>query len=424
MVNRPIHQYTNTPIIPSSPTMNHPSTATRRNAWERLGWIWSAIFYIALILPTLIALFDAEVSAIDRRWIIGLSVLSSLWHWFGIRLMYQQSSGPRPRSLYTILYLLVAIALWDGLVNRHPIFFFTIGGLFSQLFFLLPLSRAIPGSILFSALVAYENGVELAWNDLALWAFVFSSVVAVLVALWISAIIRQSSQRQELIEQLRQTQADLAAAERQAGVLQERQRLSHEIHDTLAQGFISIVMHLEAAEQALTTDPDRHLHHLHEARQTARDNIAQARRVVQDLRPEPLEEDPLPVAIQQTVQKWSDSCGIAAAAHITGAITSLHPEAEVTLLRATQEALANIRKHAQATQVTVTLSYMGDMVTLDVQDNGVGMNGSAAATDAGGYGLIAMRERVSQLQGSLLIESEPGEGTTLVIQLPIDRATT
>jgi len=404
--------------------MNHPSTTTRRNAWERLGWIWSLIFYIALILPTLITVFDSDTTAVDLRWIITLSVLSGVWHWLGMRLLYRQISGPRPRPLYTVLYFLIAIALWYGLVNRHPIFFFTIGGLVSQIFFLLPLSWAIPGSILFSALVAYESGVELAWNDLTLWAFVFSSVVAVLVALWISAIIAQSMQRQELIEQLRQTQADLAAAERQAGVLQERQRLSHEIHDTLAQGFISIVMHLEAAEQALVSDPERHLHHLHEARQTARDNIAQARRVVQDLRPEPLEEDPLPVAIQQTVQKWSDSCGIAAAANITGAITSLHPEAEVTLLRATQEALANIRKHAQATEVTVTLSYMGDMVILDVQDNGVGMNGVAAATHAGGYGLIAMRERIAQWHGSLLVESEPGEGTTLVIQLPIDGATT
>ena len=404
--------------------MNHPSTPTKRNAWERLGWIWSVIFYIALILPTLVAVFDPEVAVVDLRWIIGLSVLSGGWHWLGMRLLYRHISGPRPRPLYTILYFLMAIALWDGLVNRHPVFFFTIGGLFSQLFFLLPLSWAIPGSILFSALVAYESGVELAWNDVTLWAYVFFTVVAVLVALWINAIIAQSTQRQELIEQIRQTQADLAAAERQAGILQERQRLSHEIHDTLAQGFISIVMHLEAAEQALATDPQRHLHHLHEARQTARDNIAQARRVVQDLRPEPLEEDPLPVAIQQTVQKWSDSCGIAAAAHITGAITPLHPEAEVTLLRATQEALANIRKHAQASEVTVTLSYMGDMVLLDVQDNGVGLNGSAAAAHAGGYGLIAMRERVAQLHGTLLIESEPGEGTTLVIQLPIDGATT
>jgi signal transduction histidine kinase len=207
---------------------------------------------------------------------------------------------------------------------------------------------------------------------------------------------------------------------RQTGVLQERQRLAHEIHDTLAQGFTSIVMHLEAAEQALPPEHPTVQRHLDLARKTARKSLTQARRVVQALRPEPLEQASLPEAINRVVARWSEESSIPAHTTLTGDPQPLHPEVEVTLLRVTQEALANVRKHAQAGQVNVTLSYMADVIVLDVQDDGVGMN-HTPVTDAtsGGFGLTAMRERVEQLHGSLLIESVPGEGTTLVVEIPL-----
>ena len=209
---------------------------------------------------------------------------------------------------------------------------------------------------------------------------------------------------------------------KQTGVLQERQRLAHEIHDTIAQGLISIVTHLEAAEQAL---PQAELptlrHHFEHARRTARESLTQARRVVNDLRPQALEEAPFLEAIRRLVTTWSSESGIAADLHITGDSQRLPPQIEITLLRVTQEALANVQKHAQASQVHVSLSYMDEMIALDVQDDGIGMGNSASerAPSAGGFGLTAMRERVEQWHGSLLLESAPGEGTTLVIQVPI-----
>ena len=106
---------------------------------------------------------------------------------------------------------------------------------------------------------------------------------------------------------------------------------------------------------------------------------------------------------------------------VTGTHVHLHPEAETTLIRAVQESLANVQKHAQASSAQVTLSYMPDVLMLDVYDNGIGLDQASRPVKGGGYGLIAMRQRVSQVGGSLTIESEPNGGTTVVVQLPIQR---
>ncbi len=210
----------------------------------------------------------------------------------------------------------------------------------------------------------------------------------------------------------------------QAAVLDERQRLAREIHDTLAQGFTSIVMHLEAAEGALPGELPAVQQHLDQARRTARESLAQARRLVWALRPAILEHTSLPAAVERVVARWMAESGITAQATITGTACPLPPEAEIALLRAVQEALTNVRKHARASQVAVTLSYMGDLVVLDVQDDGVGfapaeVRAPPAAGTIGGFGLSAMRERVEQLGGTLLVESVPGEGTTLVVEIPV-----
>jgi signal transduction histidine kinase len=225
-----------------------------------------------------------------------------------------------------------------------------------------------------------------------------------------------SAQAATALENLR-----LVEEGRQIGVLAERQRLAREIHDTLAQGFTSIVMHLEAAEQALPANHETALSHIDWARGTARESLAEARRVVWALRPDILEGASLPQAIEHLVGRWSEESGVTASADVTGTTRPLPTHAEATLLRATQEALANVRKHARARNVAVTLSYMMDMVALDVRDDGVGFDPAPRGNGdvEGGFGLAAMRERVEQQGGRLIVESAPGEGATLVVELPI-----
>jgi signal transduction histidine kinase len=239
---------------------------------------------------------------------------------------------------------------------------------------------------------------------------------------WVSGIILQSEQRRELIRQLRETQEELARSERKAGILSERQRLAGEIHDTLAQGFTSIVMLLEAAEAIM---PDEHpaLEYLEQARRTGRESLEQARRLVWELRPQALEHASIADALKRTLFNWAHDTGLEVEFNQTGENLNLHPQVEITLLRTLQEALANVRKHARASRVSITLSFIGGLVVLDVQDDGEGFVPDdvlqAQAAPSHGYGLIAMRERLAKVNGRQIVESPPGGGTTLVVQIPV-----
>lgn len=397
------------------------------DVWERWGWIWSAIFYISLAASVLLVLPDTESDRSNFGLMLVLVVASALWHPVGAWYLVRRYPDFRERPVIMGGYLFVAFALWWGLLNLHDAFYFMLFGLYGQIFTYLSIRLAIPTAILISAFMTFVQFTDAETGELisspVFLIFVGATVVGVLIALWLSAIISQSAQRQQLIEQLEATQKELAQAEREAGILTERQRLGREIHDTLAQGFTSIVMHLEAAEQALPPEAGTAQHHVDEARKVARDSLAEARGMVWSLRPSRLEENTLAEAIERVVKQWSSSTGIQAGTLITGEALSLHPQAEVALLRAVQEGLANIQKYASASEVMATLSYLDDVVLLDVQDNGVGFDvDRIAGTRPGlnsGYGLRAMQERVSQLGGTMTIESAVGEGTTLALEIPV-----
>lgn len=229
-------------------------------------------------------------------------------------------------------------------------------------------------------------------------------------------LLRETKAREEL----EATRRELEQTSRQAGVLEERQRLAREIHDTLAQGFASIVVQLEAAEAASQNETSG-LQHIEQARSSAREGLSEARRMVWALRPEILEDNSLPEAIQRFLRRWQEESRIQAQLTVTGEPSQLHPEAEVNLLRVIQEALSNVRKHSRAKRVSVTLSYLDDLLLLDIQDDGVGLpvSGPAGQGASGSFGLRSMRERVEALGGQMTVESEPGQGTTLAISLPV-----
>ncbi|MBE7534012.1 MAG: sensor histidine kinase [Chloroflexi bacterium] len=399
-------------------TNHHQQT----DVWVKWDWLWTTIFYASVAVSTFFMLVD------DGRdgtvWLpLALTAVLLLWHGVGLWFAYRGSKNQEARPYLQFFIILGDIGLWFVLVNFSPAYYFVLAGLFSQIFRQLPIPYAIAATLLLITAIIYqqssEAGQSVSLDNPIVWIYLFAGASSILLGVWMSAIIDQSMQRRQLIEQLERTQAELAATKRHEGMLEERQRLAREIHDTLAQGFTSIVMHLEAAEQAMPDQPETAQKHLEQARTTARASLEQARRVVQDLRPGMLENQSLPDAIRRTAVRWQEETNIPVTTTVTGTSTALHPDMEVTLLRAVQEALNNIRKHARATAVQITLSYMADVVILDVQDNGVGINGAAPSSLSGGYGLQAMRERAAQLGGAVEIESVPGEGTTVVVSIPI-----
>ena len=249
--------------------------------------------------------------------------------------------------------------------------------------------------------------------------------LALLIAVFVNAISRQSEQRRDALAQLAATRAELAESARQTGVLAERERLARELHDTVAQGFASVVTQLESAEQALEPfdglrAPDVVVarEHLGRARRTARESLTEVRRSVRALRPDLLEGSTLAEALDRLVREWSAEAGVPAETRVTGQPGPLSAETELALFRATQEALTNIGRHAAATRAVVSLSYLGGTVTLDIDDDGVGFTGPARPGLDRGFGLVGMRERVEAAGGELIIESSPGQGTTVAVSVP------
>jgi signal transduction histidine kinase len=210
----------------------------------------------------------------------------------------------------------------------------------------------------------------------------------------------------------------LVARAHEAGTLDERQRMAREIHDTLAQGLTGIVTQLQAAERATQrspADPDGLQRHLAAATRLARDSLTEARRSVDALRPEPLEGCRLSEALAGVAERWSALNGIPAQVTTTGTARPIDAEAEFALLRAAQESLANVARHAHATRVGLTISFMENEVALDVRDDGVGFDPAAVGH---GFGLVAMRQRIARLSGRLQVESEPGGGTAVSACVP------
>ncbi|WP_205650368.1 sensor histidine kinase [Actinoplanes solisilvae] len=193
--------------------------------------------------------------------------------------------------------------------------------------------------------------------------------------------------------------------------------MAREIHDTLAQGLAGILTQLQAAQQS----PPQRDRHVSNAVSLARESLVEARRTVDAVEPSLLAEARLPEAIGEVARRWSSVYGVTAVLTTTGDARPMHAEVEVTLLRVAQEALANVAKHASAGRVGLTLSYMEDLVTLDVRDDGVGFDPSRRRTagfGSGGFGLVGMRQRVQRVAGRLAIESEPGAGTAISVAVP------
>jgi signal transduction histidine kinase len=381
--------------------------------------------YVTLAVASVLSLARSPDSAGDRLVTAGLVVVAALWVYLGY------TRAPRPRQAHQvrmIAYFIGLLAIASVLALREYLFFiFLITGFFHALV-LRPWPVLIAGVFATSVLV---NTVIGGFPTNAEWWTIYVVIIVVQTlaigggGLLSERMAEQSEQRRLAVAQLEAAleenaglHAQLLAQAREAGVLDERQRMAGEIHDTIAQGLTGIVTQLEAAEQARDR-PEEWQRHVRNAASLARDSLSEARRSVEGSRPERLEVARLPEALAEVAREWSAINGVPVEVVTTGDVQPLHAEVEVALLRTAQEALANVGKHARASRAGLTLSYMGDVVTLDVRDDGVGFDVPAESGGRGaGFGLSAMRQRVNRVSGTLAIESELGAGTAISARVP------
>jgi signal transduction histidine kinase len=351
----------------------------------------------------------------DERWgaTLAVVVLAAAWLPLLIPLLPRRVAHPWPAAGYYAGFLAAASVL----VARDETFtgFASFG--YPLAFVLFPARWGFFAVAATAVLPMLASGSD---SRTPTWVLVASVAGPLLYAAWFvgaeSEKRRKTNVRLEAaLEENAGLHTRLVAKAREAGVLDERQRLAREIHDTLAQGLTGIVMQLAAAD-----GPDRD-RRLEQARTLARDSLGEARRAVQALRPEPLAAAGLPEALSDLARRVTGTSGVPVRLETTGDARPLLPELEVTLYRVAQEALANAEKHAKASRIVLTLSYSDDVVLLDVVDDGAGFRPGDRG-DGTGFGLEAMRQRVRRVAGKLSIESSPGEGTAVSAQVPAIQA--
>ncbi len=210
--------------------------------------------------------------------------------------------------------------------------------------------------------------------------------------------------------------ARLGEQARQAAVLEERNRIARDIHDTLAQGFTGVVVNLEAATRTLRKHNfESALEHIEHARQLAQAGLAEARLSVRALRPEALQQADLPNALGALLRRIEASGTLHAHFSTQGEKIALPGEVEGELLRIAQEGMTNILKHAKARHVDVKLVFGGDAVTLSIADDGVGFDPRGHHD---GFGLLGMRERAESIGARLVVSSRPAQGTRVETVIP------
>lgn len=364
-------------------------------------------------------------SGADLRWLVPLVLITAGWYVAGTAwraTFVTAGAGP--------WWLVVLTLLWGGLVLVAPDFSWAAFVLWMLAVHLMAFPLAVAYSVLVLAVVVLVQ-LDLGTHPAGA---VLGPAIGALVALGVSRgeqlLAREAVERQHLVDRLVATQEemvvlhdDLTRTQRESGALAERTRLSRDIHDTLAQGFSSILLLARAGAQR---DDLAQLHTLlQQIEETAWENLEESRRVVNALTPAALEGSGLSAALSRLVGSLSQETGIQAHFTADGPVAPLATAQEVALLRVAQSALANVRQHSGATRVMVTLTTAPEQVRLDVADDGQGFDVTdweeAAPLPAarGGYGLRSMRERLRDLGGDLVLESAAGDGTVLGAHLPL-----
>ena len=286
---------------------------------------------------------------------------------------------------------------------------------------LKPRQRLVVYAALVAAVVIPIGLLYEAWIS-ALINGVILSILILLMAMYAHMRLNEQQARERaerLMVKLEEANIQLATYATQAeelAMIQERNRLAREIHDSLGHTLTIVNVQIEAAKVVMASEPERALDALNKAQEMARKGLTQVRESVASLRESPLSNRPLSEAIKPLVQEVQ-SAGIVTEFKVVGEPQTLEIKVARALYRAAQEGLTNVCKHARASRVDVLLDIQPSQVRLEVKDNGVG-----ATETTGGFGLLGIRERMQLLGGKLEIRTGAGKGFWLIASVPVSNA--
>jgi signal transduction histidine kinase len=387
----------------------------RDRVWRRQLVFWHAMFVVLWAVGLyLTAVDDRGPRVAGVACMAGIGLSYAVWGARGLQCQDSRLGATHLAVAWPLFLLLVAL-------NPRGDFFFVSFALFPQTWALVGRRAAASVTV---AVVVGLGAVRLATlpnGSSTVAAILVSSAITLALSLGfgllIHVLIEEMESRADTIEVLHRTQADLAAAERAQGVFAERERLSREIHDTLAQGFTSVVTLARAADAALDRgDPATARERLALLESTAAENLAEARLIVAALTPGHLQKGTLAEALQRVVDTATAESGIDGSLTVVGTPTAATANSEVVVLRTAQEAIANIRRHSGAARFAVRLDYDDpERIGLEVSDDGQGFDPDRAAS---GFGLVGAQSRAADLGSELLVDTAPGSGTTLRVSVP------
>jgi NarL family two-component system sensor histidine kinase YdfH len=258
----------------------------------------------------------------------------------------------------------------------------------------------------------------------SIWWLVGIIPMLVFVVMYVGLYTRASNDRdraRKLLAELETAHSQLAEYATQVEELTlttERQRMARELHDTLAQGLAGLILQLEAADSHISNQNHYKAQTIiQQAMTRARSTLADARRAISDLRDEGSPTD-LNEAIQAEADRFQHTTGIPCTLGLC-LPPALSPQTAENALRAVSEGLMNIAKYAEASEVIITMSCDNENLLIEIRDDGIGFDPSEVVGRSGHYGLLGLRERARLLGGLLTIESQPSEGATIRLQLPL-----
>jgi signal transduction histidine kinase len=257
--------------------------------------------------------------------------------------------------------------------------------------------------------------------------FAFFMVLWIGIAVFISMLFHERFQREQLIDELRETRDQLAAYAMQAeelAALRERARLAREMHDSLGHALVVVNVKLEAAQRLYAVDAGRGAGELEATRALVRATMADLRRSLADLRAPLPDHHDLPAALARLAgevrQRSSLEVSCSAGPELQSAEIQLAPETTESLWRVAREALSNVERHAAAASAELTLERHNGALILRVTDDGSGV-APADLARPGHYGITGMRERVEALGGTLRVAARPEGGTLVEARVPVAR---